>query len=305
MGRYKGGHGNAIGSNPYPQPKDVKSCFTTCEVCDRSLMSKDWVPHKNSKKHRALEQAEKDKENGKTVGAGINESNAWGDGGNDTAQTWGDGGNDTAQAWGDGGADNGGTTDNAFGNGADTGDKKFGGACYGCGQEGHSKRNCPNSSGGQGCFNCAKPRGACYNCGETGHNKTDCPKPRQGGAGGGGSGGQCFNCYEYGHRKGECTNERVFKCRNCEEIGHLSRECPKPTDWSKVQCRNCQNYGHTVKRCPEPVIEDLGTGYGGGGFDSGAAGGVEASGDWATSGGINDNVAIAATGDWAVEGAAW
>ena len=67
MGRASGNGVNAMVSNPYPKPKDVQADFTVCELCDRSIKTKDWTAHKNSKKHRAIEQAEKDKENGKTA----------------------------------------------------------------------------------------------------------------------------------------------------------------------------------------------------------------------------------------------
>ena len=69
-----------------------------------------------------------------------------------------------------------------------------GAACYGCGETGHQKRDCPQGGGGGG-------GGACHTCGEVGHMKRDCPK---GGGGGSGGGAACYECGETGHQKRDC-----------------------------------------------------------------------------------------------------
>ena len=63
-------------------------------------------------------------------------------------------------------------------------------ACFKCGEEGHSKADCPQATDEKA------PRG-CFKCGETGHNKQDCPQatdeekaPRG-----------CFKCGKQGHSK--------------------------------------------------------------------------------------------------------
>ncbi len=173
-------------SNPYPRAKVQSALYTHCEVCDRTFMSRDWSAHKSSKKHRQAEA----KQNPQAEHA-----NAYGFG--DGASTFASNNNfsKSNNDFGSGetfttdlGADNGGwgsgdnfTTD--FG--ASSGNVNNGGgdrACFGCGQTGHQKRDCPSAGSGGG--------QACFGCGQTGHQKRDCP------SGGGGQG--CFNCGESG-----------------------------------------------------------------------------------------------------------
>lgn len=164
-------------SNPYPRPKEHVPNITVCELCDRSIPTKDWNGHKNSKKHREAETKEKeaagDKKNANDFGgdsAGFQAEDSFG-GNTFAASTSVDG------AWNnnDFGASN-------YGNTTSGGDSS--GGCYSCGQSGHQKRDCPQVGGGGG--------RECYGCGQTGHQKRDCPN------GGSGGGQACFNCGEIG-----------------------------------------------------------------------------------------------------------
>lgn len=174
---------SAMVSNPYPQPREHVPRWTHCELCDRTVPTKDWGTHKGSKKHRALENKEREEIERAKNPAGFggnaadldtpfpNANNEFGssDSFGNFATTTGDDG------WGTGGDFS--TTNTSYNhNGSDR-------ACYGCGQTGHQKRDCPTSGGGGG-------GNACYGCGMTGHQKRDCPQA---------SGSQaCYNCGETG-----------------------------------------------------------------------------------------------------------
>ncbi|PSN66596.1 hypothetical protein BS50DRAFT_634102 [Corynespora cassiicola Philippines] len=303
-------------SRPYPSAKVQVSEETLCELCNRTFKTRDWVAHKNSKKHRQLEEKEREPQNGTSLtvpfdnitnGANGNGSQDAGRRSSADASGWGGdtGGFDTASGF---------AANDDFG--TSTNDLNLrgggGGACYGCGEQGHNKRDCPKSSGGRGaCFNCdevghnkadcphpPRARGggggggggggrACFICGGDDHIKADCPNRGTGGGGGGGSSQECHNCFQTGHRKADCLNERVMKCRNCDGIGHMSKECPKPRDYSRIQCNNCKKYGHTIKRCDQPIVESV---DGGGGWNNGGDSG--ASGNWAN----NDSTSAAPNG---------
>lgn len=169
-----------MASNPYNRPKEQMPIKTLCELCNRTVNTRDWPQHKNSKAHRALEQAEKYKENAKSNNNG---TDSWGGVGSgftpdgDFNLASADSGND---GWGSSGSF--GNTQSSSGYGNKTGGGGGDRACFGCGEVGHTKRDCPKagSSGGGG---------ACYGCGEVGHNKRDCPK-----SGSSGGGQACFNC---------------------------------------------------------------------------------------------------------------
>jgi hypothetical protein len=186
---------SSLASNPYPRPKVQQPYVTTCELCDRSIQTKDWVSHKNSKKHREAEANEKAKtEDTNTNGfngdaAGFTADTGGFSSGSDAFTTttsntdgWGTSGDNAA--WGAGDFSiNTGTSGYANNNSGGGGGR----ACFGCGSEGHQKRDCPQGGGGGGGDR------ACYGCGETGHQKRDCPKAGSGG------GQACFNCGEVGY----------------------------------------------------------------------------------------------------------
>lgn len=180
-----------IVANPYGKPKDIQPKYTLCELCDRTIETKDWGAHKNSRAHRKKEGLKTGVQTNESTGvANENRNNGFssadGGWGADMTSTQ-DGGwssNDNA------GPGNGSFDSGSFGNGsfnssgfASNGNARGGpgGACYGCGEVGHTKRDCPRNSGGRG-------GGGCYHCGEEGHIKADCPsKPRGGDR-------TCYNC---------------------------------------------------------------------------------------------------------------
>ncbi|CAL8080367.1 unnamed protein product [Orchesella dallaii] len=171
--------------------------------------------------------------------------------------------------------------------------------CFGCGEEGHTGRDCPKGGGGGGggraCFKCGEeghmsrecPSGgggggggggnrACYKCGEEGHMSRECPSG-DGGGGGGGGNRACFKCGEEGHMSRECPSgggggggggNRA--CYKCGEEGHMSRECPSGDGGGgggggggNRACYKCGEEGHMSRECPS--AGDGGGGGGGGG----------------------------------------
>ncbi|KAJ4988114.1 zinc knuckle [Stagonosporopsis vannaccii] len=302
-----------MASNPYRSMKEQVPQKTLCELCDRTINTRDWPQHKNSKAHRALEKAEKDKEHAK---ANSNyAADAWG--GEPSGFTPSDGFILAPTESGDGGWGVSAESNNTLGSpgynqktGGGGGDR----TCFGCGEVGHNKRDCPKGgpSSDRACFGCGevghtkrdclkggsgKGGQACFNCGLEGHRKADCTEPMKPRAGGGGGGRTCFNCLQPGHNASDCTEPRVERCRNCDAEGHHSRDCPQPKDWSRVKCKNCYKFGHGEKRCPEPAGGTSTYGGGSGDWcapaDSGAA-----AGGWEN--GADSN---AATGGWGGEDA--
>ncbi|EPQ63833.1 hypothetical protein BGT96224_3590 [Blumeria graminis f. sp. tritici 96224] len=102
--------------------------------------------------------------------------------------------------------------DRGYENNADTG---F--ACYNCGQEGHSKIQCPEPQK-------ARDGGGCFRCGESGHRKSECPnQPAETGFS-----GTCRLCGEQGHRAAVCPSKPPELCKNCQESGHQTLDCQSP-----------------------------------------------------------------------------
>lgn len=88
--------------------------------------------------------------------------------------------------------------------------------------------------------------GACFNCGQEGHSKAECPEPPKA--------RPCFNCSEEGHTKAECTNPAVPRefsgtCRICEQQGHRASDCPSAPP---KLCNNCKEEGHSILECKNP-----------------------------------------------------
>lgn len=180
-----------MSSNPYNPAKEHVPRLTLCELCERIIPTPVWLAHKNSKQHQALEIAEKEKENAKSSN---DASGGWGGEASGTVADVETGFKLAPSGSGNDGwvssVDNGRASSGGSGATSGYSDKVAGGggdrACFGCGEVGHTKRDCPKGGSGGG--------RACFGCGEVGHNKRDCPK------GGSGSGGQaCFNCGQEGY----------------------------------------------------------------------------------------------------------
>jgi cellular nucleic acid-binding protein len=133
--------------------KDTQPLRTTCELCDRTFPSKDWTGHKNGKAHQEREKAELAEETRKLAAANGDGFAAedfipdasFGGGG---AGSWGASGHDNT-AWGGSSGELGDITNFSGGGGMRGGGKAQGGgpgACYGCGEVGHNKRDCKSSS---------------------------------------------------------------------------------------------------------------------------------------------------------------
>ncbi|CAJ2502764.1 Uu.00g101580.m01.CDS01 [Anthostomella pinea] len=98
--------------------------------------------------------------------------------------------------------------DGAQGGGGGGGGGGFG-ACFNCGQDGHSKADCTN------------PRVMkCNHCNEEGHMIRDCPTapPQE-------FTGECRICAKEGHRAADCPDKPPMMCNNCQEEGHSAAEC--------------------------------------------------------------------------------
>ncbi|URE11064.1 Zinc knuckle [Musa troglodytarum] len=106
------------------------------------------------------------------------------------------------------------------------------GACFNCGEEGHTAANCTM----------AKRQRPCFVCGLFGHNGKQCLQ-----------GQDCFVCKRRGHHAKDCPykNKKVAQCSEiclrCGETGHVMLSCRNdysPDDLKEMQCYVCRKYGH-------------------------------------------------------------
>lgn len=110
-------------------------------------------------------------------------------------------------------------------------DKSWG-ACFNCGEEGHSAANCKS----------ARRKKPCFVCGSLDHEVKQCQK-----------GQDCFICKGGGHRAKDCPKK--FKrcsqgselCLKCGAAGHAMYSCNNdysPNDLKEIQCYVCKRFGH-------------------------------------------------------------
>ncbi|KAK9727077.1 hypothetical protein RND81_05G256800 [Saponaria officinalis] len=110
-------------------------------------------------------------------------------------------------------------------------DKSWG-ACFNCGEEGHSAVNCTS----------ARRKKPCFVCGSLEHEAKQCQK-----------GQDCFICKGQGHRAKDCPQKMKRcslaseLCLKCGAYGHMMFSCNSdysPDDLKDIQCYVCKRYGH-------------------------------------------------------------
>ncbi|KAK4441358.1 hypothetical protein Salat_0470700 [Sesamum alatum] len=106
------------------------------------------------------------------------------------------------------------------------------GACYNCGEEGHTTVNCTS----------AKRKKPCFVCGSFEHNAKQCSKGRD-----------CFICKQQGHRAKDCPEKTKSSkiCLKCGDLGHDMFSCRNdycPDDLKEIQCYICGRFGHLCCR---------------------------------------------------------
>ncbi|KMT04989.1 hypothetical protein BVRB_7g171510 [Beta vulgaris subsp. vulgaris] len=137
-------------------------------------------------------------------------------------------------------------------------DKSWG-ACFNCGEEGHSAVNCTSARRKKPCFICGSlehevkqcQKGKdCYICKGVGHRAKDCPKKFKQR-----SSDLCLKCGSSAHAMTSCNNDYLpddlkdIQCYVCKRSGHLC--CVDYFDalLSEASCYKCGQSGHNGQEC--------------------------------------------------------
>ncbi|KAJ7964826.1 zinc finger CCHC domain-containing protein 7 isoform X2 [Quillaja saponaria] len=135
------------------------------------------------------------------------------------------------------------------------------GACYNCGEEGHTAVNCKSAKRKKPCFVCGSlehnarqcSKGQdCFICRKGGHRAKDCPEKHKGGSQ---SSRICLKCGNSGHNMFSCKNDyppddfKEIQCYICYRFGHLC--CVNSVDNTpgELSCYKCGQLGHTGLAC--------------------------------------------------------
>ncbi|CAN4119120.1 unnamed protein product [Withania somnifera] len=145
------------------------------------------------------------------------------------------------------------------------------GACYNCGEEGHTTVNCTSAKRKKPCFvcgsfdhsskQCAKGK-ECFICKKGGHRAKDCPEKNLGGSE---SSRMCLRCGDSGHDMLSCWNNyssddlKEIQCYICKRFGHLCCASYPDRGPSEISCYRCGLLGHTGLACTGSRGETSGT----------------------------------------------
>lgn len=145
------------------------------------------------------------------------------------------------------------------------------GACYNCGEEGHTTVNCTSAKRKKPCFvcgsfdhnskQCAKGK-ECFICKKGGHRAKDCPEKDQGRSE---SSRMCLKCGDSGHDMFSCWNNysaddlKEIQCYICKNFGHLCCASYPDGGPSEISCYRCGLLGHTGLACAGSRGETSGT----------------------------------------------
>lgn len=146
------------------------------------------------------------------------------------------------------------------------------GACFNCGEEGHTMANCSAVKRNKPCFVCGSLEHSakqcskgkdCFICKKGGHRAKDCPEKYKGSSS---SLRVCLKCGDSGHDMFSCQSDYLpddlkgVQCYMCKRFGHLC--CVGSIDSSPrmISCYKCGQLGHTGLACSKIRGDDTGLG---------------------------------------------